>query len=173
MKVLTVVGRGDRLETFKSFLNGLLPDGAKIKAVIPLKKDSDMGKFLAYVEADLYNDDALDDLCESLQNKLMLVDIHNTQDEAMDFGSMQYGEEAYSDFMGGPTARELKERDIFVALMAAGEILAMRCLVNGEQAIALVHVASGDDPDDQFVTPYAIMINDDLLEKLELPFTTG
>lgn len=185
MKVLTVVGQTSSRTDFESILDSCIKQTTGsfiVKAIVPLSKslmdgEIEVSKFLAYVETtnpleELAELDA-EDLERLLKEKFWRINVHESQESAMTFAEAEYGGEAFAPFMAPITAQEIRDRDIFMALAAAGETHMLRCLFEGKNAIALVHVCQGGDPDDQFVTPYAILVNEEISKKIELPFRSN
>ena len=175
MNVLTVVGRAGSLSEFEHTLESYLSEPYKIAAVIPLAEDSEAKRFLAYVDpsSEEVEDGAPEALADFLTEGMYSVQLHENPEDAIHFTHEEYGQEAYSGYNQPITSSEIYQRDVFVALTKCDDIAMVRSRFDGQPAIALVHVANGHGKNDSIATPLAILLNDDLSKRLELPFKSS
>jgi hypothetical protein len=173
LKVLTVVGRSDDREAFENTLNSHLSSGFTIHAVVPLQQDGEASRFLAYVFADREEDEdnegVADGIAEYLTDMLYLVHVHDDPQTAGEWASEQHGEDADTRFMDPITAREIYKRDVLVGLVHTGELTMIRAVYEGRSIVVLAHLTAGHGPNDVLATPFALMVDREMVEKIELP----
>jgi hypothetical protein len=171
MKVLTVVGRAEKRSQFeRSVESALMADKFEIDAIVPLDDDEEAKRFLAYVSPTVKADELVDDVDIEVQSgllseRLFAVELHDSPDEAMAWAAENYGKEAFAAFSDPLKASEIARRDILMGLIATR--------FDGKPICALIHLATGHGQNDQFGTPYAIMVDNDLGSRLELPMRSS
>jgi hypothetical protein len=179
MKILTVIGRSDSIKSFESTLRSHLGDPFKIKGIIPLTQDDEAKNFLAYVDPGSdwreVEDEGYDGMADFLRDVGMYdVVVHEDPEAAITWVQEEYKNESFAPFKDPITAVEISKRDIFLGLVSTGEIGMVRALLDGKPVIALVHGVEGQaEWKDTLVTPYAIMVDDDLGHRLEMGFTSS
>jgi hypothetical protein len=179
MKVLTVVGRAEKRSQFeRSVESALMADKFEIDAIVPLDDDEEAKRFLAYVSPTVKADELVDDVDIEVQSgllseRLFAVELHDSPDEAMAWAAENYGKEAFAAFSDPLKASEIARRDILMGLIATGQIAMVRARFDGKPICALIHLATGHGQNDQFGTPYAIMVDNDLGSRLELPMRSS
>lgn len=175
MIVLTVVGVSDSRVSFEEQLEARLAEGFVINNVIPLTVENDVRKFLAYVvtEEEDVNPDIPAAMVEAHEDIGYETAIHNSAEEAGEFAHENYGEEAYSTFTDPIRSDEIYQRDIFFALINIGDMNTFRARLDGKPVVALCHFAVGNRPNDAIATPMAILVDDDLASRLDLPVKTS
>lgn len=185
MRIITVVGRDSNVLVFEKTLKSHLGFPWKIKGIIPLESDEEAKNFLAFidpgtdyklVENEVEEDyDAYDSLSMYLTEEgLYDVTIHESPDDAWSWVNETYREEMYARFKAPITAKEITLRDIFYGLIATSEIGVVRGLLDSNPVVVFVHGTEGmSEAKDTLVTPYAILVDEELGKRLEIPFTSA
>jgi len=177
VSAITVVGEADRLEEFEECIRELIELPFRVTNVTPLSSDSDGKQFLGIIEADSKNElvgDAARILAQDLDLKFESVMVHDSSEEAWEWARENYGEEAYSRFMTPIiTAGELRARDFFFALIHSNDMGLVRGFLDGKPVVVFAHNSDTDKDSLTLLTPFAIMVDEDIAERLELPFKSG
>jgi hypothetical protein len=176
MKVLTICGRAAKNAEFENGLNSFLFPPFKIATIIPLAAQDDTKKFLAYVDYDTtegITEEAPDALAEFLQEQGYEVVVHDNVQDAIEYANEEYGAEAFEPFSAPIKSTEIWMRDILVALISAGETVMMRGLFDKKPVAIICHNAHGHGDNDVVFTPLAIVMDEELAERLELPFKSS
>lgn len=178
-KVLTIVGRSSSITEFENTLKSHLNEPFKVKVVIPLEQDDEAKNFLAYVDPGSdwreVSEEGYEGLAEFLENVGMYgVELHDSPVDALNYVNEVYKHRAYGPFREPIHAHEIARRDILLGLIATGLTGITRGLLDGKPVVVIVHGVEGQgEQKDTLVTPYAIMVDEELGKKLEIPFPSS
>lgn len=180
-KFITVAGRAGSMEEFAAQVKKNLYDNFSIVAVHGLGEFGidDKERYLAFIAGDSKTGQTFNAQEQKLIGAHLGAHTHNSLEEAFDFSKEEYptfGEEEMlkqqkfddlAEKFPGVTATEAEQFEIFESLTSTGKIKVLRCLFDDTPAIALVSIAGGSD--ELRVRPFAILLNNELENKIEFP----
>ena len=179
VRIFTIVGRSSSPSEFERTLKSKVPEPFKVKGVIPLEQDQEAKNFIAYVDPGSswmeVSDEDYQALFKALTEDGMYgVELHESVPEAIKFVSENYKDRMYAPFKKPISASEIVQRDIMMGLIATGETGITRGLLDGKlPVVVIVHGVEGQgEAKDTVVTPYAIMVNEELGARLSIPFNS-
>lgn len=189
---LIIVGRAKSAKKFTELFAEPLVDNIKedkfeiviVESLGDLSELDGMSRFIAFV---LVDDDSkkgmkMESLFSTLINLQMGVRLFENIEDASAYAeeNYSYGEEdedeendfsddneeeddEFPDF----TAEEIEDFLMFESLFRTGKLSTIRGLVYKEPVTVMVQIING--PDQIRVTPYAVMVSEEILENMELP----
>jgi hypothetical protein len=186
MSAIIVVGRSETAHDFGHEISDRLYDGYGIIAIHPLGEPGmdEKERFLAFVgtmggeKAQFPPETQVMHLTTATRTARLFEDFESALEYAQenyDLGQERVDAherfEKMKDKFPPPTAREIEDFVVFQALMNFGAFSIARGLIDDEPCIVISTMTPG--PDEIRVTPLAIMMNNELRDRLELPFDGG
>lgn len=187
---LIIVGRSKSAKKFTELFAEPLVDNIKndkfeiviVESLGDLSELDGMSRFIAFV---LVDDDSkkgmkMESLFSALINLQMGVRLFENVEDATAYAQEHYNygsdvedeeetedDEESDDEFPDFTAEEIEDFLMFESLFRTGKLATIRGLVYKEPATVMVQIING--PDQIRVTPYAVMVSEDILENMELP----
>lgn len=180
---IIVVGRSATAHDFGHEISELLYTGYGIIAIHPLGEPGvdEKERFLAFIgkmgneELQFPFDTQVMRLTSSTRTAKMFEDFEEALEFAQENYSLDdYRIEAHEQFervkerFPSPTAEEIEQFIVFQALMNFGAFTIVRGLLDDEPVIVIATVTQG--PDEMRVSKLALLINDEIAERLRVPF---
>ncbi len=191
-KCLTIVGRSKSAKRFtgmfaEPLLDILKEENFDIQEVECLGDYSELDESHRFIAFVVVHDDAdknlkLERLFSDLIDLQLGVRLFENIDDAKSYAEEHYDygsdeeevddedtDETEEDEEGFPhfTAEEIEDFFTFESLFKTNRLGTIRGRVYGEPVTVMAHIVHG--PDAVRITPYALMVNEDMLENMELP----
>ncbi|MFI5405124.1 MAG: hypothetical protein ACHQ1D_01285 [Nitrososphaerales archaeon] len=182
-KFITVSGRAGSMDEFVAQVKKNLFDNYEVVAVHGLGEFGidDKERYLAFItgESDLGKNFFAQE--QKLLSAQLGARTHNTLEDAYDYSKNEYetfGEDQVekqekfnelSERFPPTKAAEIEQFNILEALWANGRISFVRCLLDGDPCLVLIAISPGAD--ELRVRPLAVMMNEDIENRLEFPNT--
>lgn len=180
---IIVVGRSETAHDFGHEIADLLYEGYGIIAIHPLGEPGldEKERFLAFIGT-MGSDDPQFDFSTQVMRLTSSTRTARLFDDAED--ALEYAKENYDldsgrveaherferikDLYPPPTAKEIEQFVVFQALMNFGAFTIVRGLLDDEPCIVICTMTQG--PDEMRITKLALLMNEDLQDKLKVPF---
>lgn len=188
---LIIVGRSKSAKKFTELFAEPLVDNIKddkfeiviVESLGDLSELDGMSRFIAFVLVD--NDSKkgmkMESLFSALINLQMGVRLFENVEDATAYAEEHYNygdeddiddeelseEDEEGDEFPDFTAEEIEDFLMFESLFRTGKLATIRGLVYNEPVTVMAQIING--PDQIRVTPYAVMVSEEILENMELP----
>ena len=180
-KFITVAGRASSMDEFVAQVKKNLFDNYQVVAVHGLGEFGidDKERYLAFITGESATGQTFRAQEQKLLSAQLGAHTHNSLEEAYDYSKENYeafGEEhvekqekfnEMNEKFPPIKAQEIEQFNILEALWANGRISFVRCLLDDTPCLVLIAISPGAD--ELRVRPLAIMINEELEERIEFP----
>lgn len=181
-EVILIAGRETDENEFTNTIKQALIDKFELSGVYSVGEKSTIDKrerFIAFIEATDAEDFDYQTITVQLQTAGYGVRQFNDMDDAVEYAVEHYNfqvedEDLTKEFeetqMEFPpfSAEEIETFLVFDALYRTNKLMPMRGKLNDELVTVLANIVYGKD--EIRVTPYAIMLTDEIVEGIELPY---